>query len=138
MESFGISGRNGKANSGCFRRRPEIDIFYRRKLMHTVCRRAGVPYFGFHSIRHWVASYLYDRKKVGMAVVSKLLGHTNFQTTERYLQLVDPRLREAICHLDENVSFGGLELEHNEEKKLKLLANLLGQDWRKCMGIEPT
>jgi integrase len=85
---------------------------YRRKLMHSVCKRAGVPYFGFHAIRHWVASYLYDRKKVSLAVVSKLLGHTNFQTTERYLQLIDPRLRDAISHLDENVSFGGLELEH--------------------------
>ncbi|MBW1987370.1 MAG: site-specific integrase [Deltaproteobacteria bacterium] len=80
---------------------------YRRKLMRTVCKRAGVRYFGFHAIRHWVASYLFDRKKVGLAVVSKLLGHTNFQTTERYLQLIDPRIREAIAHLDHDFLVNG-------------------------------
>jgi integrase len=74
---------------------------YRRKMMGRICARAGVRKFGFHAIRHWVASYLYDKKKVSLAVVSKLLGHSNFQTTERYLQLIDPRLRDAITHLDD-------------------------------------
>ncbi|MFP3867669.1 MAG: tyrosine-type recombinase/integrase [Desulfobacteraceae bacterium] len=75
---------------------------YRRKVMRTVCKRAGVRHFGFHAIRHWVASYLFDRKKVGLAMISKLLGHTNFQTTERYLQLIDPQMRTAIAHLDDD------------------------------------
>jgi integrase len=62
---------------------------YRFKLMRSICRRAGVPQFGYHSIRHFVASYLYDKKKVSLPVISKLLRHKNMQTTERYLQCID-------------------------------------------------
>ena len=36
---------------------------YRPKLMGTICKRAGTPKYGFHTIRHFVASYLFDKKK---------------------------------------------------------------------------
>jgi integrase len=76
---------------------------YRPKLMGTICKRAGVPKYGFHTIRHFVASYMYDKLKVPMAVISKLLRHKSLQTTEGYLQAIDPRYREAMALLEENV-----------------------------------
>jgi integrase len=74
--------------------------FYRFKLMRSICRRAGLPQFGYHTIRHFVASYLVDKKKVSLPVISKLLRHKNLQTTERYLQAIDPRFRETMRLLE--------------------------------------
>jgi integrase len=74
-----------------------IDRF---ELMRRICRRAGVRHYTYHCIRHFVASYLYDKEKRPLPEVSRLLRHTNYQTTERYLQLVDPNLRETIRLLE--------------------------------------
>jgi len=76
---------------------------YRPKLMRTICKTAGIPKYGFHTIRHFVASYLFDKKKVSMPVISKLLRHKNLQTTERYLQAIDPRFRDTMRLLEGNV-----------------------------------
>jgi integrase len=50
---------------------------HRPKLMRTLCKRAGVRHFGFHAIRHYVASYLADRQKFSITQISRLLrqGH---------------------------------------------------------------
>jgi integrase len=72
----------------------------RFKLMRSICRRAGVPQFGYHTIRHFVASYLVDKKKVSLPVISRLLGHKNLQTTERYLQAIDPRFCDTMRLLE--------------------------------------
>jgi integrase len=71
-------------------------------LMRRICQRAGVRRYTYHTIRHFVASYLYDKEKRPLPEISKLLRHTNFQTTERYLQLVDPNLRETMRLLEGN------------------------------------
>jgi integrase len=73
----------------------------RPKLMGTLCRRAGVRQFGFHAIRHYVASYLADRQKVSITQVSRLLRHQSKATTERYLQVIDPQLRDVMASLEE-------------------------------------
>jgi integrase len=75
----------------------------RPKLMKTICKRAGVRHFGFHAIRHYVASLLHDREKVGVAQVSKLLRHQNKATTERYLQVVDQASRDALATLEGDI-----------------------------------
>jgi integrase len=72
----------------------------RFKLMRSICRRAGVPQFGYHTIRHFVASYLVDKKKVSLPVISRLLRHKNLQTTEWYLQAIDPRFRDTMRLLE--------------------------------------
>jgi integrase len=74
--------------------------FHRFKLMRSICRRAGLPQFGYHTIRHFVASYLVDKKKVSLPVISRLLRHKNLQTTERYLQAIDPRFRDTMRLLE--------------------------------------
>jgi len=73
----------------------------RPKLMAGICRRAGVPAYGFHAIRHFVASRLSDEKKFSLDKVSRLLRHRSRQTTERYLHLVDPDLRRVMEALEE-------------------------------------
>jgi hypothetical protein len=74
---------------------------HRPKLMATICKRAGVRHFGFHAIRHFVASYLADKQKFSITQVSRLLRHQSKATTERYLQAVDPQLREVMASLEE-------------------------------------
>jgi integrase len=75
-----------------------IDRF---ELMRRICRRAGVRPYTYHCIRHFVASYLYDKEKRPLPEISRLLRHTNYQTTERYLQLVDPNLRVTMRLLED-------------------------------------
>lgn len=36
-------------------------FMHRPKLMRGLCRRAGIRHFGFHAIRHYVASLLHER-----------------------------------------------------------------------------
>ena len=69
--------------------------------MRTICNRAGVRQFWFHAIRHYVASYLADRQKFSITQVSRLLSHQSEATTERYLQVVDPQLRDVMTSLEE-------------------------------------
>ncbi len=76
---------------------------HRFTLMKNICERAGVPHYTYHTIRHFVASYLFDKKKVSLPVISKLLRHKNLQTTEIYLQAIDPRFRETMRLLEGNV-----------------------------------
>jgi integrase len=71
--------------------------------MRRICHQAGVPFYNFHTIRHFVASYLFDKKKISLSVISKQLRHKNLQTTERYLQAIDPRFRDTMRLLEGNV-----------------------------------
>lgn len=98
--------------------------FARPKLMASVCSRAGIKpigkgkmkiwrgkdigkiveidhYFGFHSLRHFAASYLFDHDKISLKTVSGLLRHKNVRTTEIYLHSLDPSHRAAITGFDE-------------------------------------
>lgn len=72
----------------------------RPKLMRTLCKRAGIPYYTFHQIRHFVATYMHDIMKVPTGVLSGILGHENKRTTEIYLHSVDEAQREAIMRLE--------------------------------------
>ena len=75
----------------------------RYDMFRRICKRASVRQYSFHTIRHFVASYLYDKKKRPISEISKLLRHTNVQTTERYLQLVAPHLRDTMRLLEGDV-----------------------------------
>jgi len=76
---------------------------HRFTLIRNICKRAGVPHYTYHCIRHFVASYLYDKKKVSLPVISKLLRHKSLQTTEIYLQAINPSFRETMRLLEGNV-----------------------------------
>ena len=66
-------------------------------MMKSLCGRAGIdPPFGFHSIRHFMATYLADTMKVSKKTISVLLGHKSLQTTEIYLHSIDKSQKEAV------------------------------------------
>ena len=77
-----------------------VDRYY---MFRRICDRAGVRRYSYHTIRHFVASFLYDKMKRPISEISKLLRHTNVQTTERYLQLVAPHLRDTMRLLEGDV-----------------------------------
>jgi integrase len=68
----------------------------RPKFMAGLCNRAGVPFFGFHALRHFMASFLADRQKVSKMTISRLLRHRALGTTEIYLQSIGEGQRSAL------------------------------------------
>lgn len=73
------------------------DRFNRRpKLMPGLCKRAGIKSYGFHHLRHFMATYLVDKKKISKKAVSGLLRHRNLGTTELYFGSVDESQRIAM------------------------------------------
>ena len=85
---------------------PYID---RKKIMTTLCAKAGVKYFRYHALRHFGASML-DHDKVPIGTVQRILGHENRLTTEIYLHSIGDGERAAVNCLDQ--SFG--EFSHTE------------------------
>lgn len=88
-------------------RKSEMWVFYnektktrymhRPKMMKGLCKRAGIsPAFGFHSIRHFIASYLADHEKISKKTIGALLGHKALQTTEIYLHSIEGAERSAV------------------------------------------
>lgn len=68
----------------------------RRWFLRTLCKRAGVKYFGFHALRRYVASILADTHKVSSKVIQRVLRHKNVGTTERYVKRLHSDLRATM------------------------------------------
>jgi DNA-binding transcriptional MerR regulator len=78
----------------------------RKKIMRSLCRKAGVKYFRFHALRHLTASVL-DDMGVHIGAIQRILGHQNRRTTEIYLHSVGEAEREAMKKLEGVDLFGG-------------------------------
>ena len=72
---------------------------YRDKFLRTLCRRAGVPDFTFHKLRHYAASAM-DEAGVPLTAIQKVLGHAKPTTTDLYLQSLG-RAESALSALDD-------------------------------------
>lgn len=73
-------------------------LSYRNMLtiFHNVCRDAGVPVLGIHSLRHTFATNCYNRK-VDVKTLSKLLGHANTAITQDiYIHLFEEQFVDAM------------------------------------------
>ena len=79
--------------SGQWKSGPYYD---RHNIMRTLCKKAGVPYFRFHALRHSGASTR-ENNNVPTGAIQRILGHTNRSTTEIYLHVLDEAEREAIA-----------------------------------------
>ena len=73
----------------------------KRYTMQRLCRKAGVKTFGFHAIRHHVASILADSGKASLSQIQKMLRHRRMTTTDGYIKTLDPQLRQVANVLDE-------------------------------------
>ncbi|MDM8537918.1 tyrosine-type recombinase/integrase [Desulfobacterales bacterium HSG17] len=72
-------------------------FMHRPKLMKRLCNRAGIkPYFGFHSLRHLMASLMADNPKISTKTIQKILGHETQKTTEIYLHELDGAVGDAM------------------------------------------
>lgn len=72
----------------------------RKRIMRTLCKRPGVPYFRFHAFRHFGASLL-DQENVSIGSIQRILGHENRTTTEIYLHSIGESERDAMDVLNE-------------------------------------
>ena len=77
----------------------EAPYIERKKIMKTLCNKAGVRYFRYHALRHCGASLL-DQANVPIGSIQKILGHENRATTEIYLHTIGNAERDAIALLD--------------------------------------
>jgi len=71
-----------------------------------ICDEIGLPDVTVHTLRHTFATRLTERGDVNLGQVSKLMGHSDLKTTQRYLHLNDRNLRETIKKLEKSDSEG--------------------------------
>jgi len=94
-------------------------FMHRPKMMRSICKRAGTPLYGFHALRHFMATHLADQEKVRMKTVQGLLRHKNLKTTEIYLHPIDENARTAVDQIKGKFTlknaFPHTEAAHNEE-----------------------
>jgi integrase len=88
----------------------------RKKIMRSLCRKAGVRYFRFHALRHLTASIL-DDMGVPIGAIQRILGHQNRRTTEIYLHSVGETEREAMKKLEGIELFGASPLPGKDAPK---------------------
>lgn len=73
----------------------------REDWLPSICSRAGIKPFGYHSFRRAFASGIMGTGKASMKDVSLLLGHSSTVHTERYLRSINPNLPGLVELLDE-------------------------------------
>lgn len=78
--------------------RPVTKDALKRTWMATL-KRAGVPEFRFHDLRHTAASWMV-MQGVPLYEVQKILGHSTIRLTERYAHLAPDHLRGAVQALE--------------------------------------
>ena len=75
----------------------------RKRIMGTLCKKAGVKYFRFHPLRHFGASLLL-KEGVDRKTIQELLGHANIKTTDIYLHSFEGSDNDAMNHLDSTLN----------------------------------
>ena len=72
----------------------------RKRIMKTLCKKAGVKYFRYHAIRHIGASLL-EQANVPIGSIQRILGHEHRATTEIYLHSIGESERQAMDVLND-------------------------------------
>ena len=86
-------------------------------MMPNLCKKAEVKSFGFHAIRHHVASLINDSGKAGTKAVQEFLRHRRQSTTDRYLHTMSRVIKQAVEILDEKIVTHCNADEHEKEEK---------------------
>lgn len=93
LEDVHEAQRNGSnfVFSGKSKFKPLVDL---KKFWKSLIKDADITDYRIHDNRHTHASQLVS-SGMSLAIVGRLLGHTNPMTTQRYAHLADEPLREA-------------------------------------------
>jgi len=83
--------------------------------MKSLCKKADVKYFRFHTLRHFGASML-DQANVPIGSIQRILGHENRTTTEIYLHSIGDAEREAMDVLDSQFADDFQKNSHTNKK----------------------
>lgn len=94
----------------------------RKKIMNTLCNKAGVQYFRFHALRHFGASLL-DAANIPIGSIQRILGHENRLTTEIYLHSIGSSEINAVKVFDREIEKIHTQI-HTREKKEGLTESL--------------
>lgn len=76
------------------------------KALKGLCAKAGVPYLGFHGLRHSYATAVLDAGGT-VAELRDLLGHRNLETTSRYLHSQERGRKAAVAAFGERLRAQG-------------------------------
>ena len=87
----------------------------RKRIMTTLCKKAGVRYFRFHALRHFGASLL-DASNVPIGSIQRILGHENRATTEIYLHSIGEGERGAMRVFEDLFCENSHTDSHTKEK----------------------
>lgn len=98
----------------------------RPKMMKSICMRAFDPgckgqkhyagkVYGFHALRHFMASYLADKKKQSAKTLQGLLRHKAVKTTEIYLHPIDQQAVDAVKSVEGDFPIEGEILSRSVE-----------------------
>lgn len=74
----------------------------RKRIMKTLCEKAGVKYFRFHALRHAGASIM-ENSNVPIGAIQEILGHENRSTTEIYLHNLNGASRKAMVDYEQAI-----------------------------------
>ncbi len=92
------------------------DSHFIKEMMPRLCKKAKVKPFGYHAIRHRVASILMDSGKATLSNIQHFLRHNRPTTTENYLRSLNPGSQEMANILD---SYDMDTASDGEEKKIQ-------------------
>jgi integrase/recombinase XerD len=71
-----------------------------QKVYHSAKQKSGLEKGkGIHTLRHCFATHLLE-SGVDLVTIKTLLGHNSLQSTQRYLQIRQPRLGATASPLD--------------------------------------
>ncbi len=86
----------------------------RKRIMRTLCAKAGVRYFRYHAILHSGASVM-ENNNVSIGTIQRILGHENRSTTEVYLHSIGDSEKKAIAVLDQTANFFTHKFTHGSK-----------------------
>ena len=89
----------------------------RKRIMKTLCAKAGVKYFRFHALRHAGASIM-DNNNVPLGAIQSILGHENRTTTEIYLHNLGNAEKEAMTIYENARCFSHTDSHMATEREL--------------------
>lgn len=68
--------------------------------IEPTCRRLGIPRFGWHVLRHTFSTVSGEKSGASLAVLQRLLGHSDVETTLGYMHPLEESHRRAMELLD--------------------------------------